>query len=85
MKTLFLVLLLILPSCVSVERPKIVEKEPVLSVFPIKPELTKYSKKPIISAIDNNFLVTLEFISNSAKLKIYIDKIDKWKELNKIP
>jgi hypothetical protein len=81
----YLLLLLMLPSCINtlpLASPIVQEK--VLSPFPPKPSLVEYSKKPIISSINENYEVSGEFVGNGIKLKKYADNVDSWKTLNNI-
>lgn len=89
MKYKLLCLCLTLASCVSVPAPTpqpamLVTPPKVLSVFPIKPSIPEYSRKPIISAQGNDFVVSDEFVTNALKYKPYVEKIDDWKKLNDI-
>lgn len=82
MKKLFLCLLL--SSCVSVPpTQQVIEKEKQLSPFP-PISIQEYTRKPIINSVDNNFVVSDEFVTNSLKYKKWVDHILEWKKLNNI-
>jgi hypothetical protein len=83
----FLVIGLNLSSCITYKSdplPAINSSIPALSPFPIKPNLTIYTRQPIISKQDNNFVVSGEFLENSLMYKKYSDAIDGWKKDNSI-
>lgn len=85
MKKIVLALLLIIPSCVNFKPlPPVKQQKIELSVFPIKPNILKYTRKPIVDAQDNNFIVSDEFVKNSLLYKKWIDNIQRWIELNNI-
>ena len=86
MKKKLLFLCLIMCSCVNVVPPvKLIDTAPKpISVFPVKPNIAAYSRKPILEAQGTNYLVSDEFLDNSLKYKSYSDKIDDWKKLNTI-
>jgi len=87
MKVLILSILM-LTSCVSYTPPPSIPdaiNQPVeLTSFPQKPDFIKYTSKPVVNKIGDNFEVTPELIENSTLMHKYIDKIDAWKEVNKI-
>jgi hypothetical protein len=89
-KFILVFLMLIITSCVSVKpinappSPAIVEQPVSLTVFPINPTLKNYSRKPVIEAIDNNYMVSDEFVENALKYKAYHDKVIRWKDENEI-
>lgn len=87
MKTKLLYLCILLSACVNVPTPTpafLTTPPKVISVFPIKPTIPEYTRKPIISAQGNDFIVSDEFLNNALKYKPYVDKIDDWKKLNDI-
>lgn len=66
-------------SCVSFEPTEL-----KLSDFPVKPKIEAYTRKPLINKIENNFIVTDEFVEASVLLKKYSDRIDDWKKTNNV-
>jgi hypothetical protein len=54
-----------------------------LTPFPPKPNLT-FTKKPVISASEDTFIVSDEMVEKSLLSKDYIDKVDVWKKKNNI-
>lgn len=52
--------------------------------FPLEPSLKPYERAPIIKSVDDDFLVSSDFVFNSVSLKEYSDKIAKWKEKNQV-
>lgn len=54
-----------------------------LTPFPPKPNLS-YTKKPVISASDDTFIVSDEMVEKSLLSKEYIEKVDAWKKKNSI-
>jgi hypothetical protein len=85
MKKIVLALLLVLPSCVNLKPLPVVESPKTeLSVFPLKPNIVEYTRKPVIDAQDNNFVVSDEFVKNSLLYKKWTENIEKWTKLNNI-
>ncbi len=87
---ILLILMGLITSCVAIkpvaapESPAIVEQTAPLTVFPITPTIKPYSRKPVIDSVDNNFVVSDEFVENSLKYKQYHDKVLDWKNQNEI-
>lgn len=81
-KSLIMCLLLILPTAcvtkVSVPTPNILPK---IENFPQSPNIQKYTRKPIIDSVDNNFIVSDEFLKNSIILQKYNERVSAWKKL----
>jgi len=89
MKAIFLILTCLslgLTSCVTIKPAAStpITIEPKLSLFPPKPKIVEYTRKPVISKIDENYLISSELLGNSLLMKKYIEMIDRWKVTNSI-
>ena len=70
---------LTLSSCATNQISKNVQ------AMPIAPSWEPYTKAPIIQKVDDNFLVTDEFVKRSAQGLRYVEKVKRWKLINQIP
>ena len=53
--------------------------------MPIAPSWEPYTRAPIVQKVDDNFLVSDEFVKRSAQGLRYVEKVKRWKTINQIP
>jgi hypothetical protein len=75
--------LLLLGNCTTV-------KEASIPALPVEPEWVSYTRAPIIGKTitdedDVNFVVTDEFVKKAAQEHRYLNKIKRWKVVNRVP
>lgn len=71
---------LIMSSCAATNQ---ISKN--VQAMPVPPNYETYTRAPIIQKIDDNFLVSDEFVKKSAQEHRYLEKVKRWKIINQIP
>lgn len=65
------------------------DKINVYSPFPIEPNWTNFTRKPVIKSYldenNKNFIVSDEMVKKSLQMTEYLERIDNWKTSNSIP
>jgi len=68
-------------GCVSGDNPRINTIQPM----PAEPTWIHFTEAPIIGRQELNFIVSSEFVKSSIQQKRYLNKLKRWKVLNRIP
>lgn len=80
-KILILIIPIILSGCAA-SNAKITD---ILQPMPVPPEWQTYTRKPVIEKVDDNFVVSDEFVKKSIQQNRYIINIKRWQIINRVP